>query len=148
MNQLKQHIIGALVGLARATVGNEDLITSTTLKVIFDAFISEPSEEILNTITDEKRKLTPNCFYCANPCGRTSDYIVLEQFNDYQITIINNLNEIVHKYSKANQSLEDSLLYDVIFTSLYYIGENHCNVDDLYQVINQQKTFLEKNRST
>ena len=73
-------LMGAIIGLARATEGNEDLITESTDRTMQDALAMEIDADetslfdMLDRIRDEKRKLVPNCFDCAMPCGRTSDF--------------------------------------------------------------------------
>lgn len=77
MTTWEETLIGELVGLARATEGNEHLITESVTEIIV---------EILNAniysyaqyaaysakIEAAKREMVPDCFHCANPCGRTA----------------------------------------------------------------------------
>lgn len=81
MNSYKSILIGELIGLARATDGNEHLITPSATQVIRDILALE--EQALNEgvfaqlreeILEEKRKMVPDCFLCAAPCGKTSAY--------------------------------------------------------------------------
>ena len=81
---LLDKLTGALIGLARATEGNEDLVSSSTDKAVLEglsASVSLSSEmitELIAQVQEEKRKLVPNCFFCAAPCGRTNDYDMQE----------------------------------------------------------------------
>ena len=76
--------MGATVGLARATEGNEDLMTESTHRAMLRALSMEADEkeesiiEMISSVREEKRKLVPNCFDCAMPCGRTSDFDLRE----------------------------------------------------------------------
>lgn len=79
MQSLKTELIGALVGLARATDGNEHLISKDSTTAILTCLNAAPSnqEELhfyLNLVDEVKQKMVPDCFHCANPCGRTSAY--------------------------------------------------------------------------
>ena len=81
--QLLDKLTGALIGLARATEGNEDLVSSSTDKAVLEglsaaSFNSEALTELIAQAQEEKRKLVPNCFSCAAPCGRTNDYDMQE----------------------------------------------------------------------
>lgn len=78
---LREKLIGALIGLARATDGNEHLISASSTEVVveaLDAVRSGADEEtmlrLLARTDEEKRKMVPNCFVCEAPCGRTSEY--------------------------------------------------------------------------
>lgn len=79
MNPLKRRLIGALVGLARATDGNTHLITADSTETILECLRAEPDSEetllaLLARVDHAKRQMVPDCFHCANPCGRTASY--------------------------------------------------------------------------
>lgn len=79
MDHLQNRLIGALIGLARATDGNEHLITDESTSVILDSLAAKPSCEddllrLLERIDTVKRKMVPDCYLCANPCGRTAAF--------------------------------------------------------------------------
>lgn len=77
---LQDKLTGALVGLARATEGNEDLVSSSTDRAVLEGLftaVSSDNEKIAALtaqVWEEKKKLIPNCFSCAAPCGRNNDY--------------------------------------------------------------------------
>ena len=87
--ELQDKLTGALVGLARGTEGNEDLVSSSTDKAVLEGLLAAANaslkdEEIavlIAQVQEEKRKLVPNCFFCAAPCGRTGDYDMQELWN-------------------------------------------------------------------
>lgn len=64
-----------LIGLARGTDGFEYLITPEITQVVTVCFSARGRDELMNTLCGEvikaKRQIVPNCFTCANPCGRT-----------------------------------------------------------------------------
>ena len=85
--ELQDKLIGALIGLARAAEGNEDMVSSSTDKAVLEGLMSAVADADIDdeTITaliaqaqEEKRRLVPNCFFCASPCGRTNDYDMQE----------------------------------------------------------------------
>ena len=85
--ELQDKLTGALIGLARATEGNDDLISSSTDKAVLEGlsaavtdagFDDERITALIAQVQEEKRKLVPNCFFCAAPCGRTNDYDMQE----------------------------------------------------------------------
>lgn len=84
---MRDRLIGELIGLARATEGNEHLISDSSTAVILEALAAantldgENLEKMLRKVEAEKRKMVPNCFCCAAPCGRTNacDLKMLQQ---------------------------------------------------------------------
>ena len=78
---LRDELTGMLIGLVRATEGNEHLTTAGTARILLDGLqaTQEPCNEAviqlqMQRVRQEKRRLVPDCFYCACPCGRTSDF--------------------------------------------------------------------------
>ena len=81
----KARLAGALIGLARAAEGNEDLLTEDTGALLMRALLAAASEtdpEVLDRLIDlvhaEKNRIVPDCALCADPCGRTRDYDMQE----------------------------------------------------------------------
>ncbi len=81
--QLQDRLTGALIGLARATDGNEHLINASATEVIVESlfatltnvnFDDAALEKLLKRVEEEKRKMIPDCFSCASPCGKNNDY--------------------------------------------------------------------------
>ncbi len=85
---LQDQLTGALIGLARASVGNplspathramiEGLFTTVT-NVNFDP---ETIKEQIEIATREKQALISSCQDCASPCGRNDDYDMAQLWN-------------------------------------------------------------------
>ncbi len=81
MNQ--DRLTGALIGLAHAAAGNEDLLTADTRSLIREALfagvtnVNFDDDSILaltGRVQAEKARLAPGCASCTHPCGRSSDY--------------------------------------------------------------------------
>lgn len=77
MNTWEETLLGELVGLARATEGNEHLITESVTEVIAEILRENVCSEAQYSqysakIDAAKRDMVPDCFLCANPCGRTA----------------------------------------------------------------------------
>lgn len=87
--RLEDRLTGALIGLARATDGNEHLIGQSTtaavvesLAAMYEADLDTAAlEGLLKRLEQEKRQMVPNCFTCAAPCCRTSDYDMQQLWN-------------------------------------------------------------------
>ena len=79
----RRKLIGELVGLARATDGNEHLITPESTAVLRRCLTAcggelEDAKELLSLVDRAKREMVPDCFLCASPCGKNSAYDVSE----------------------------------------------------------------------
>ena len=88
--QLQDQLTGALIGLARATDGNEHMLSDTTAAAVVEGlfatltnvnFDNEALRALLARVEEEKRKLVPECFRCASSCGRTEDYALAQLWN-------------------------------------------------------------------
>lgn len=80
MNKESAELIGALIGLVRATDGAENVTESTYDIVIsgLEAALGDADDVSLRELTDraheDKHRLVPDCSVCGAPCGRTADY--------------------------------------------------------------------------
>ena len=81
--ELQEKLTGALIGLARATEGNDFMLTDATAAVTVEGLAATRMDgdfdrdallTLLNRVEQEKRRLVPECFLCAASCGRTNDY--------------------------------------------------------------------------
>ena len=78
---MMEQLLGALIGLARATDGNEHLINPSATGLILECLIAsretlteERMTALLQRIDEEKRRMIPDCFTCAAPCGKNNAY--------------------------------------------------------------------------
>ena len=80
---LQDRLTGALIGLARASEGNEELLTKATDQVIREglfatltnvSFDNARIQALIDRTEAERKRLIPNCYACASPCGRTGVY--------------------------------------------------------------------------
>lgn len=127
---MNERLLSSLIGLARATEGNEVLITEETTGLLFQGLSQVFSEEegnpglgdsgnahrlteLLTKIKEEKKRLVPNCFDCASPCGRTADYDMREFWDaekeqvDLKLSIVRRLTELSN-----NAALRESTIVE------------------------------------
>ena len=87
---LQDKLTGTLIGLARATDGNEHLISDTSTAVILEGLAATRTgaesddaalERLCARAVEEKRKMVPDCFTCASPCGKNNDYDMSKLWN-------------------------------------------------------------------
>ena len=124
-------VLSALVALARATEGNEWNITADTRGLITEAINDDGgnTESLLKRIEGERKRLVPDCFHCASPCGRTAPYDLEGLINADEETkkakhiLLSSLKEVSGKGD------------DLIFRVLYAIGRDDWSVEELLQVL-------------
>lgn len=124
-------VLSALVALARAAEGNEWNITADTRELITEAINDDGgnTESLLKRIEGERKRLVPDCFHCASPCGRTAPYDLEGLINADEETkkakqlLISNLKEAAGKGD------------DLIFRVLYAIGRDDWSAEELLQVL-------------
>ena len=91
MNTMKQQLLGALVGLARASEEKELLESSSYAMLEGLSLAYNPSADssvtdadlvnMLQRLHAEKILMSPDCASCQCPCGRTEDYDMAEVFH-------------------------------------------------------------------
>lgn len=86
--KLQDKLTGALIGLARSTIGNENKITGSTDKLILEglfttitnvSFNNTTLSDLIHRIHTEKEKLMPVCLECT--CGKKDDYNMKNLWN-------------------------------------------------------------------
>ena len=140
---MDERLLSALIGLARATEGNEELITEETKCLLFRGLaqlfsgkeegqsIGEACRqahqltELLVQIREEKKRLVPNCFDCASPCGRTADYDMQEfwDVDEERLTLKLSIVECLNGIAKGAEQ-QDTDLLDVCLEALIVLGWN------------------------
>ncbi len=87
--KLQDELTGAMVGLARATGGEQEkaaavgeiLIEGLFTTVTNVNFHKETLQKLIDRVHAEKQKLVPDCAVCSSACGRTDDYDMNEIWN-------------------------------------------------------------------
>ena len=76
--RLQDALTGALIGLARAVQGNEDLITAETNKLVLEGlfttitnvnFNNDTVAAMLKRVGQEKARFAPGCSTCLSSCA-------------------------------------------------------------------------------
>ena len=150
ISKLHDKLMGALIGLARATEGNEDLITETTNKVMMEglSFAITNAEcscneitELIQRVQEEKRKLVPNCFSCTASCGRNDDYDMQtlrtadKDIRALKFLILLTVQSIaVYAYRAATDGYTDNDVNDFLYKALFVVGMDR-GKDELAAVV-------------
>ena len=132
---LRDRLLGALVGLARCTDGSEHLITPELTAFLRHSLscssmgISE-WKTLLREAEERKRAMVPDCFLCANPCGRTADYDLKEMEREPK-DIQECKRQLLKLLPNAANTCQETILYD----ALVLLGMECCPPHQLKEVI-------------
>ena len=87
----QDELTGALIGLARAVDGNEDLVTEKTDALMIESlfmtltnvnFDDSRIQAQIDRVHREQGRMIPRCAVCASPCGRNEDYNMEQLWQD------------------------------------------------------------------
>lgn len=126
-------LLGELIGLARATDGSEHLINPSATALIRDCLSREngDTEGLLERVEAEKRNMVPNCFTCANPCGRTSACDLSQwpagELRDLRYVLLEDLSRLAREKPDAREIL--------FYHGLIAVGMKDYDREDLQRLI-------------
>lgn len=148
--QLQDELTGALIGLARATVNNEDLITDTTDQLILDGlfttvtnvnFNNETLRALIDQIHLERNRFTPMCSSCTSPCGKANDYDMSDLWNADEDTrslkslILFGIRGIsAYAYHAAVLGYKDKDVNQFFYKALFAVGMDW-DMDELLPIV-------------
>lgn len=142
-DRLRAQLTGALIGLARAVDGSEHLITESSTQLIVEGLVATlPSggtdadlEELIQRAEAEKRQMVPNCFTCAMPCGRTSDYD-MQKLYAAEADVRRLKEEILYGIrTLAAKAVCDKKMERFFYRALFAIGMDDWGVEELQPIL-------------
>ena len=149
--QLQDDLTGALIGLARAVSGNEDLITNSTNQIVLEAlfatltnvnFDNAALSDLLHRVAEEKKKIVPDCAVCCNPCGNTEDYDLQNLWNapedirSLKSLILFGLRGLAaYAYHAAVLGYQDETIPPFIYKALRALGIDHWGLEELLPIV-------------
>lgn len=147
---LQDKLTGALIGLARATDGNEPFITESTDKVVLEglfttitnvSFNNETLLALIERVEEEKKRLVPNCYSCTSSCGRNENYDMEEMWNaDEDIRSLKSLilfgirGMAAYAYHAAVLGYTDQDVNRFFYKALFALGLD-CKMDYLLPIV-------------
>lgn len=141
----RQKILSSLIGLARAVEGNEgkldgetDRLVCTALSAIGEEKISSDAVDyILSVLRKEKKRIAPDCFFCASPCGRT---------DDPDLSVLSDSPEVRDLKEKLVETLIslscEKKMNPSVYKVLYMIGYDGLSHTDACQLLNGLESLL------
>ena len=149
--ELQDKLTGSLIGLARATEGNEHLVSESTAAVIVEglfatvtnvSFDHDALVNILERVELEKQKLVPECFKCAASCGRNNDYDLQKLWNAEED--IRSLKSLIlfgirgvaaYAYHAAVLGYRDASIHQFLYKALIAIGIDDFGMEELLPIV-------------
>ena len=135
---LQDKLTGALIGLARASDGNE--VTAETDKLMLEGlfatvtnvnFDDDAINKLIERVHKEKNRLVPDCSICASPCSRTEDYDLSRLWEDNED--IRSLKSLIlfgikgmaaYTWHARVLGYEDKEINHFFYEALFNIGED------------------------
>ena len=149
--ELQDKLTGALIGLARATDGNEHMLSDSTAAVVVEGlfatltnvnFDNDALAAILDRVAMEKQRLVPECFRCASACGRSKDYDMEKLWNaDEDIRSLKSLilfgirGVAAYAYHAAVLGCRDECIHRFLYKALFAIGMDDWGMEELLPIV-------------
>lgn len=159
MNNKKDTLLGALIGLARATEGNEDLIKDETNQLVLECICmtsdyidaeEESVDNILVRLDDEKRKLVPDCYTCQASCGRNDNFDVSmlseeqEEIRALKMVMLSGIRDLAKTVLNETKDMEEINKHkmNLLYKALYIIGLKDCDREFVIEVTTELGSAL------
>lgn len=149
--RLQDELTGALIGLARATEGNEQLVTEEMNQLVLEGlfttitnvnFNDETLKLLIDKIEDAKKKLVPNCFTCSDSCGRNNNFDMNTLWtSDEDIRSLKSLilfgirGMAAYAYHSSVLGYTDETISKFFYKALFAIGMKDWGVDKLLPIV-------------
>ena len=149
--QLQDELTGALIGLARAIEGNEDLVNERTYRLIIEglfttitnvSFDNVTIKRLIEYVKLEKTRLVPQCGGCGAPCGRNDNYDMQKLWNaDEDIRSLKSLilfgirGMAAYAYHAMVLGYSDNDVNNFFVKALFTIGMDDFGMNELLPVV-------------
>ncbi|MBQ9169060.1 MAG: hydroxylamine reductase [Oscillospiraceae bacterium] len=148
---LQDQLTGTLIGLARATDGNEHLISASSTAVMIEGlfvtltnvnFDNEAIQKLIDRAIAEKQKMVPDCIICASPCGKTNTYDMDKLWNaDPDVRSLKSLilfgirGVAAYAYHAAVLGYHDKVVDDFFYKALIAVGMDDFGMEELLPIV-------------
>ena len=149
--RLQDELTGALIGLARATEGNEQLVTEEMNQLVLEGlfttitnvnFNDETLKLLIDKIEDTKKKLVPNCFTCSDSCGRNNNFDMNtlwttdEDIRSLKSLILFGIRGMsAYEYHESVLGYTDETISKFFYKALFAIGMKDWGMDKLLPIV-------------
>ena len=150
-SMLQDKLTGALIGLARAVDGNEELVTENTDRLVIESlfttitnvnFNDETIQVLIDKIDNEKKRLIPLCYCCSSVCGRNDNYNMNDLWSaDEDIRSLKSLilfgirGVSAYAYHAMVLGYTNSDVNKFFYKALLTIGIDNLSMEDLLPIV-------------
>ena len=146
-------LIGALIGIAWAAEGNSRILGAdvhnavlTGMRTVFSETEQSQKKIIacIENLRSEKRKLVPQCFECAEPCGRNNDFDISEttesetNLSCAKFTLLTELLSLEPLLRHHQNGMLFERAMDFIYKGFFYMGYD-CDTKSVWTMLNEIK---------
>lgn len=149
--QLQDELTGALIGLARATDGNEHLISKSSDAVVIESlfatltnvnFDNDRLQTLIEQVAEEKEKMVPGCFSCASPCAKNDAFDMQQLWNGEED--VRSLKSLIlfgirgiaaYAYHAAVLGYQDKTVNRFFYKALIVIGMDDLTIEKLLPIV-------------
>lgn len=151
ISKLRDNLIGRLIGLARATEGNEYIVSDATAAVTVEGLCATLANRnlgesallaIMDKVDTQKRKLVPSCYTCAASCGRTDDYDMGnlrgadEDIRSLKSLILFGIRSIAaNACHVTDPGCMDASIHNFLYKGLFAIGRDDWGMEELLPIV-------------
>lgn len=147
--KIQDTLTGALIGLARATEGNDHMVSDSTAAVVVEglyATLTNSDNDALNALLDradmEKRKLVPMCYECASSCGKNNNFDMQklwtaeESIRSLKSLILFGIRSIAaYAHHAAVLGYRDDAIHQFLYKGLFAIGMEDWGTEELLPIL-------------
>lgn len=149
--ELQDRLTGALIGLARATEGNEHKISGATDQIVQEglfatltnvSFDNASLSSLIQRAGDEKKRLISLCYECADPCRRNDDYDMWklwtagEDVRSLKSLILFGIRGMAaYAYHAAVLGYTDQDVNKFFYKALFAVGMDDWGMDELLPIV-------------
>ena len=148
---LQDRLTGALIGLARATEGNESRVTEETDTLVLEGlfttitnvnFNNDTISALIARVEAEKKRLAPDCCCCSSACGRNDNYDMKELWEaDEDIRSLKSLilfgirGVAAYAYHAAVLGYRDAAVNRFFYKALFAVGMKDWGRNELLPIV-------------
>ncbi len=150
---LRDKLTGELIGLARATDGNEHLINDSATAVIVEGLLATAPngnmddarlQELLARVEAEKRNMVPDCFACVSPCGKNNAYDMENMWTAEERIRVLKTRILLAIREMAALACRDESVNRFFYRALTAIGIDAWEAEDLMVIVEEAEAMKGK----
>ena len=149
-DKLKSRLLGALIGMARATFENQHLVNDHTFRLVLKGLLiagekmdsnDETASKLIEKVEVEKRRLSPGCASCTVACGKNNNYDMNNLWKEKEdiLSLKLRIFQGVFALAEASYYMEEAEykaagIDEFIYRALFAVGADDWEEEDLLPI--------------